>query len=285
MIRIGPAFSAAEQGQAQAAAARDPRLRVALNSAGYGLTQTLAAAPQLVARWEDAGTASPYGWTVLTAALDAARLGARAPLSIDFLHAAAPGYCTSQQQAEAPENWFEQALAYATGKLYGAVAALSPAGAGMGRIAGYTVADYLIQHACQERRYARVPASTWDAVLSYIRDPADTAELLVLRQEVAVLRRQNPKPRLGRADRMVIAALARLFPQACADAPAGDAGHTAPLAPASGPLAVDLSPPARTSAYRCSSRGADRADGAGEPGLCGAGDYVELSRDRPRRLV
>ena len=51
---------------------------------------------------------------MLTAALDAARLGARAPLSADFLRAAALGYCTSAQQAEAPDNWFEQALAYAT---------------------------------------------------------------------------------------------------------------------------------------------------------------------------
>ena len=104
VVRIGPEFSPAEQDRARAAAARDPRLRVALEAAGYGLTQTLAAAPQLVARWEDAQTASPYAWAVLTAALDAARLGARAPLSTDLLRAAAPGYCTSQQQAEAPEQ-------------------------------------------------------------------------------------------------------------------------------------------------------------------------------------
>ncbi len=177
VVRVAPAFSPAEQDRARAAAARDLRLRAALASAGYGLTQTLAAAPQLVARWRDAQTAAPYAWAVLTAALDAARLGTRAPLSANFLRAAAPGYCTSAQQAEAPENWFEQALAYATEKLHGAAAALSPAGAGMGRVTGYIPADYLIQDASRERRYERAPASTWDAALSYIRDPADIDRL------------------------------------------------------------------------------------------------------------
>ena len=177
VIRIGAEFSPAEQGRARAAAAGDRRLRVALDTTDYGLTQTLAAAPQLVARWEDAQAADPYAWAVLTAALDAARIGARAPLSPGLLRAAAPGYCTPRQQAEAPGNWFEQALAYATTRLHGAVAALAPTGTGMGHMDGYTVADYLIQRATRARRNARVPASTWDALLSHHRDHVDAHRL------------------------------------------------------------------------------------------------------------
>ena len=99
--------------RARAAAARDRRLQIALDTAGYGLTQTLAAAPQLVARWEDAQTADPYAWAVLTAALDAARLGARTPLSADFLcgHARADftSPCTRQDElADGP--WAHPAM-------------------------------------------------------------------------------------------------------------------------------------------------------------------------------
>ena len=57
----------------------------------------------------------------------------------------------------------------------------------MGLVAGYTAADYLIQHASQERRYERVPASTWDAVLSHIRDPADTSRLADSARPAAVI--------------------------------------------------------------------------------------------------
>ena len=51
----------------------------------------------------------------------------------------------------------------------------------------------------------------WMALLARSAASQDT-ELLVLRHEVAVLRRQNPKPKMDWADRMVLAALARLLP-------------------------------------------------------------------------
>lgn len=84
---------------------------------------------------------------MLAAAVDATRLGVQSPLHPDLLRAAAPGYCTPQQQAEAQPNWFEQVIGYATERLRGAAAALEPVGAGMGELVGYTVGDYLLQHA------------------------------------------------------------------------------------------------------------------------------------------
>jgi hypothetical protein len=54
---------------------------------------------------------------------------------------------------------------------------------------------------------------SWLALLAR-STTAKNAEILVLRQEVAVLRRTNPKPRIGWSDRAVLAALSRMLPKA-----------------------------------------------------------------------
>ena len=53
----------------------------------------------------------------------------------------------------------------------------------------------------------------WLALLTST-SAAKEVEILVLRHEIAVLRRQHPRPRLDRTDRAVLAALIRLLPQA-----------------------------------------------------------------------
>jgi transposase InsO family protein len=58
-----------------------------------------------------------------------------------------------------------------------------------------------------------VSVLSWLALLARSQ-ASKNAEILVLRQEVAVLRRTNPKPRLAWTDRAVLAALSKLLPKA-----------------------------------------------------------------------
>src|SRR6185312_3666148 len=116
-VRTVPAaLSDAERHRAEALAA-DRRIRTALDTPDAGFTQVLAAGPHLIRWWEDA---PGPGRAVITAALDARRVGARAPVTPDLLEAAAPGYLTATERAAAPPDWLDRALAYATTPLHGA---------------------------------------------------------------------------------------------------------------------------------------------------------------------
>jgi hypothetical protein len=160
---------------------------VALKTSDAGLTQVLAAGPQLVRQWEHAdSTQAPqcYGKAVITAALDARQVGTTAPVTREFLTAAAPEYLSSPQQATAGSDWFELGLEYATLRLHGATAYLIPVAAGIGRITGYVTADYLHQYARRVRRVMSAPPSMRPAPAHEVaagaaappqRVPADTA--------------------------------------------------------------------------------------------------------------
>ncbi|MFE2751019.1 hypothetical protein ACFXGA_03330 [Actinosynnema sp. NPDC059335] len=174
VVHVGAAFTDAERTRAETTAAQDERLRIALASRDFGLTQVLAAAPQLVHRWE---SADPYARAVMTAALDATRLGARSALTADFLEAAASGYCTPAERASAPADWFRRALDYATKRQLGATAPLVAVGEAMGVVDGYRVADYLLQHADRTRRATAPPRTFWDACASHVTDDGDAARL------------------------------------------------------------------------------------------------------------
>jgi lambda repressor-like predicted transcriptional regulator len=153
VIDVDVRLSRAELDSARAAAGRDPRIAAALNSADHGIFQNLAAGPHLARRWNHA--ANPYAEALITAAVDARRAGFPDPLNAGRLKEAAAASLTPAQRAQAPADWFEQAVSYATAPVPGGVAVLTPVStaAGTGRADGYHVADFLLSH--QETRSTR----------------------------------------------------------------------------------------------------------------------------------
>lgn len=175
-IRVAKRFTAAQM----AAAPTDPRLAKALATAHDGeVVQAVAGGPAVVERYDHPDTQQDrYATAVLTAALDARRLGHHALLTTALLSAAAPGYLSDDDRVDAPQTWFEIGLTTATAPRLG-VAALIPArlDPGVGPPDGYHLHDYLDQHGRTTRRRALTPDSLWDALLAHAQDPEDRFRL------------------------------------------------------------------------------------------------------------
>ncbi|ADL45972.1 tetratricopeptide TPR_4 [Micromonospora aurantiaca ATCC 27029] len=205
IVEVPDRLSTAERRRAGVVAGVDSRIALALEEKDYGMTQFLAAAPELVRRW----TAAPdsYKAALITAAIDAVRLGTPSPVSLDLLRDLAPAYLTSSERAQASPSWFEDSLKYATALLLGATSALMPEGSEClpGEFNAVSVADYLLQYGTNYRRSTLPPKAVWDI---YLRNTTNPDALLEMAHSA------KDRTLFATAERFYLAAVAANAPEA-----------------------------------------------------------------------
>src|SRR6476661_78865 len=105
-------------------------------------------------------------------------------------------------------------------------------------------------------------------VLALRHDRAKEIEILVLRHQIAVLRRQVHRPDLCPADRVLLTALSQLLRRRSWGHVLRDSGHAAALAPGPDRPTLDLPPQAtRAPGHRHGAPRRGCAPGEGQPAL------------------
>ncbi|MFI1420880.1 tetratricopeptide repeat protein [Streptomyces sp. NPDC020731] len=173
-VQVAARFRPDEVAAARRAGQSDPRLTLAVENANEGqVVQYLAGAPALLSRYESA----PVGArSLMTAAMDARRLGHGPSLSYGLLAEGAEGYLTDEEWDSLAEDWLETALAHVASPVTGVRGALvrrrprarrTSGGAASGEFAfpHYRLADYLDQHGRLTRQDDVVPSALWEALL------------------------------------------------------------------------------------------------------------------------
>ncbi|MGW6817736.1 hypothetical protein [Streptomyces sp. NPDC055005] len=162
------------------AARGDSALSDALATGTAELSQVLAAGPDLVDHYENpSGQVGMHGRALVSAAMDAHRLGVRSPLPLAFLEEAAAGYLEAVDRAVGPD-WFAHALTYARAEIKYTTRALQDVArpTGMGVEEGVLrLADYLAQHGRRARRSDCPPGSFWESGYMHLTNPDDLAAL------------------------------------------------------------------------------------------------------------
>jgi TPR repeat protein len=174
-IRVPEAFTDADLQALHAAAAGDPRLRHAAEHAQGGkITQYLAGAPELEARYRNAG---PVARAVIDVAIDARRLGHPVQIPHGMLERAVPGYLDDHDWNQAAQDWLEQAVAYAGTPCQGVPGPLTrirprpgqpPTADGQ---PWYRLSDILEATGRAERAAVFPPAGFWEAIAATVSDP------------------------------------------------------------------------------------------------------------------
>ncbi|WP_211769720.1 tetratricopeptide repeat protein [Kutzneria sp. CA-103260] len=165
-ITVPDMFTEAEMRTARLT--KDERLILAVNHAQDGeVTQYLAGAPALVERYQHA---PPAARALLSAAIDARRLGHGLFLSVDLLAAAAPSYLTQSQWDQLPDDWLTAGLQYVETPCPGGTRPLvrvrPKPGQDVPAQGRLRLADYLEQTGRRTRATIPPPAAVWETLLA-----------------------------------------------------------------------------------------------------------------------
>jgi hypothetical protein len=163
---------------AAAAGSGDPVLAAAAAAAGPDgqVTQHLAGVGDLLTRYDGPGV-DPYGHALITAAMDASRLGHAGPLSAALLRDAAVGYLSgphhvSEWNVATHSSW-----------------ALTPVPSAVGNgTVGYRLVGFLDQHGRRTRADQLGPASLWDALTTHVGGMNDRGRLAQAAQDRGLYR-------------------------------------------------------------------------------------------------
>lgn len=179
-IRVAGQLSRAEVARVRTTGAADPRLAAAASASGGRVIQTMAGGPMLVELFEHPDDEDGrYATAILTAAVDARRLGHLQPLPRGLLEDAAAGYLDEHDRVNPPDDWFSRGLTRAADEALLGVTALvarrrQP---GTGPPDGYELHDYLDQHGREARRWTPAAAELWEACVTHTAHPEDLVRL------------------------------------------------------------------------------------------------------------
>jgi hypothetical protein len=209
------------------------------------VTQYLAGVPDLEEHYAGPG-ADPYGYAVITAAVDAARFGHAGPFPEALLHQAVVGYLDDSLRTVDQERWWPRALHYATRELKGTVTALTPVPPATGTgVNGYRLADYLDQQGRGVREAALGPASLWEALTAHTSQSADLSRIGqsaydrgMYRYAAVAWKKAIAAGGIG-AIANLISLLRRVVPGSCEQAAEWMAAHAAVDAPATAATAFE----------------------------------------------
>lgn len=196
-IRVADRFDGRDVATLMADERADPRLVTAVTTSGPSrrVIQTIAGGPALVERYRHPDSADDrYATAILSAALDARRLGYQGLLTGALLADAAEGYLAAEDQVDVPEDWFGRGLDRAArGDSHG-ITALIPkrVSPGPGPAEGYDLHDYVDQQGRAARRSTPAPASLWQALVDHAEEHDDRARLATSAYDRLLYRYADP---------------------------------------------------------------------------------------------